>query len=520
MAHVTVPEEDTRKIYAVDGTPEDTFTISATFYNEDTDIEVYVDGVLQTSGVTITGTPGTDGGFEGGTAVLDTPVSNATVVVNVDIPVARTYDQPNSADFDIEGVNTDLDKQITLFQQFTDRIKRCLKLDVTSSLVDGDGDALDLIIPNPTANALIGWNTSANALTNITITSLELSGLDSVFSGLANNDFFIYDSGDTRWENRTGAEVLTILGLDSEANIKSTTGMQDPAFDAYASQAEAEAGASQVKNMHPLNTAQAITAQAIPLIAAFFPNGFMSGLVPETGAGDAAHELDFSAGYVVDADGVTAWSSPAMTKDFEDAWAAGDGNGGLFNGSLANNTFYNIYAIYNPTTGDSDIGADTIANGITYLPAGYTKYRLVTSFLTDGSANIVAMTWDEMALGRLRAVFADTQKDHDAAATNGSTGTVTMTVPTGRQVDALFRASANNASSVCALLFSTPGDQTAEAPGSAFANGNHSLLAASGGGCAGEFCIRTNSSGQINERAAAASTNLDINTQGWIESRM
>ena len=227
MAHVTVPEADTRKIYTVDGTPETAFTISATFYNESTDIEVYVDGILRTSGVTITGTAGTEGGFQGGTATLSPGVSNATVITNVNIPIARTTDQPNSADFSIEAMNTEFDKFTTYFQQFADQIKRCLKLPVTSSLVDGSGNALDLSIPNPTANSLIGWNASANALTNITLTSLSLTSLDTVFSGLADNDFFVYDGTDTRWENRTPAQVRTILSIGDLAALKTTYSLGD-----------------------------------------------------------------------------------------------------------------------------------------------------------------------------------------------------------------------------------------------------------------------------------------------------
>lgn len=141
MTHVTVPDKDTRKIYVVT-TAEDTFTIPFTFYSED-DIRVYVNGT-ETQDFTVNGNAGTDGGFEGGEAVLDTPVSNTTVVVQLDLPVERTADFPTSADFQITALNTQIDKLTSMVQQQRDLMKRAIKLPVTSELTDGSGNVLDI----------------------------------------------------------------------------------------------------------------------------------------------------------------------------------------------------------------------------------------------------------------------------------------------------------------------------------------------------------------------------------------
>lgn len=69
------------------------------------------------------------------------------------------------------------------------------------------------------------------------------------------------------------------------------------------------------------------------------------------------------------------------------AWAAGNGVGGLFSGAIANNTWYYVYVIKNPTTGAVDWGYD-ISPTAPSLPVGYTLKRMVGAVRTDGSGNI------------------------------------------------------------------------------------------------------------------------------------
>lgn len=132
--HVTVPDEDTRKKYTVGSTPQDTFTIDCTFYSN-ADIKVYNgDTLLSSADYTVNGNSGTLGGYEGGEVVLDTPVSNTTITVLLDIAYERTTDFPTSADFKITSLNTQFDKIFSLFQQVNEKISRALTLKNTTSL--------------------------------------------------------------------------------------------------------------------------------------------------------------------------------------------------------------------------------------------------------------------------------------------------------------------------------------------------------------------------------------------------
>lgn len=67
------------------------------------------------------------------------------------------------------------------------------------------------------------------------------------------------------------------------------------------------------------------------------------------------------------------------------------GVGGLDAGVEANNTWYYVYVIYNPTTNTYN-GLLSTSSTTPTLPAGYTKYRRVGSIRNDGSSDIIRFT--------------------------------------------------------------------------------------------------------------------------------
>ena len=180
MAHVLVPNEDTRKVYAVGGTPTTDFAIPFTFF-DDSDIKLYNNGVpVSSNDYTVNGNPGTDGGFEGGTVVLDTGVTNTTIVVSHDIAIARDTDFPTSAYFDITALNTQLDRLTVMAQKLNDFYKRALKLPLTSGLVDGSGNVISLeFSEDPIDDRSFVFDASTKKFRNATVsfTNLETYGV-------------------------------------------------------------------------------------------------------------------------------------------------------------------------------------------------------------------------------------------------------------------------------------------------------------------------------------------------------
>lgn len=115
--------------------------------------------------------------------------------------------------------------------------------------------------------------------------------------------------------------------------------------------------------------------------------GYISGGIWSNGT-DADHDLDFTACECRDSTNVVDITVSAMTKQFDAAWAAGTAAGGLDTGALANSTEYYIHAIRKDSYGSGEVLASTSRTAPT-MPSGYTKFRHIGWFKTDGSANIV-----------------------------------------------------------------------------------------------------------------------------------
>ncbi len=118
------------------------------------------------------------------------------------------------------------------------------------------------------------------------------------------------------------------------------------------------------------------------------PTGFINGLVPAT-AVDADHDITIDTGSCRSADdSVDIVLNSSITKRVDAAWAVGDNAGGLFLGTVAADTTYHVFIIVKDSDGSVDAGYDTSITAAN-IPAGYTAYRKVFSFITDASANII-----------------------------------------------------------------------------------------------------------------------------------
>lgn len=102
---------------------------------------------------------------------------------------------------------------------------------------------------------------------------------------------------------------------------------------------------------------------------------------------DSDHDIDFTAGNFNFDDGTGQAVATALTKQLDNSWAEGDNTGGLDTGSVAADTTYYMFAIWNPTTSTADFLFSASLSSPT-LPSGYTKKKRIASLVTDGSSNI------------------------------------------------------------------------------------------------------------------------------------
>ena len=105
--------------------------------------------------------------------------------------------------------------------------------------------------------------------------------------------------------------------------------------------------------------------------------------------GDTAHDIAFTAGWEIDSSGLYRMGGSAWTKRGDAAWDEGNNAGALFSGAdMAANTWYQVWKIRNDNDGSIDYGWDSLANGITNIPVGYSISRRIGYLRTNASANL------------------------------------------------------------------------------------------------------------------------------------
>ena len=197
------------------------------------------------------------------------------------------------------------------------------------------------------------------------------------------------------------------------------------------------------------------------------------------------------------------------------AWAVGTGNGGLLAGTYVANTWYHVFAIFRDDTDVVDYGFEAATTPT--LPTNYTHYRRIGSFRTDAAPDITAFVQvgDEF-------LWNVTLEDVDATVNSAAAQTVTLTLPTGLKVWALYRGGIEDVTTLGrAVLFTAPDEDDQVTGGIGIAPGSSLSNAATGAGVTAHFHTRTNTSGQIRYRWSAADVDarVVINTYGWIDRR-
>lgn len=192
------------------------------------------------------------------------------------------------------------------------------------------------------------------------------------------------------------------------------------------------------------------------------------------------------------------------------SWAVGTGNGGLDTGAIANSTWYHFYEIERVDTGVVDVIFSLSASAPT-LPTNYTIYRRIGSRKTNGSAQWILFTQTGNTV-----IWSATVTDVNAGNNNGARTSVTLTVPTGIVVKALFRAgTVTGSSGTMATMFSSLVGESDQAPSAVFA----SLSVVASSQAAGDFQIITSTTAQIGFRTSSTFGTTSINTYGWIDDR-
>ena len=125
MVHILVGTTTTKVTYTATAS-QTSFAIPFEFFDED-DLDVYQNGTLKTITTHYTITPNTtySGGVQGGTMVLGTGATvSDVIVIELNMTPYRSVDFPGSGAFNIDTLNTWIDKIMVFFKQAFENIDR------------------------------------------------------------------------------------------------------------------------------------------------------------------------------------------------------------------------------------------------------------------------------------------------------------------------------------------------------------------------------------------------------------
>ena len=210
---ISISNNNPRVSYTVaQGATQSTFAVSFEFFAA-ADLNVYVDGTLKslTTHYTVTGGDGSTGSV----AISVTGASGgSTVLITRDIALERTTDFPISGAFQVETLNTELDRFIAIQADINDTVSRSVRLADEDEAV-----SMELPLKANRVGTVLGFNATTgaaeagptianvNSLSAITTNINTVAGISSNITTVANNN----------------SNVTTVAGISS--NVTTVAGI-------------------------------------------------------------------------------------------------------------------------------------------------------------------------------------------------------------------------------------------------------------------------------------------------------
>jgi len=258
------------------------------------------------------------------------------------------------------------------------------------------------------------------------------------------------------------------------------------------------------------------------------PTNYINGLICENASGDTDHDITLNTGKCRDfADTINISVGSAITKQIDANWADGTNNGGFPSSiTLTADTDYYYFVISKPD-GTANAGFDSSLTATNLLDvsnaggAGYTKYRRVDAYKTDGSSNIKPKKAFELAGGGIEVVLDVPSMDAISVACPATASLVSLETPTGIKTIAKTSISINSvAGTLYYGLWSSP-NISDNAPSVSLYNIAHSQN--SSANIALDPSLKpvwTNTSSQGRIRFNVASGLYTVITEGYTDTRL
>jgi hypothetical protein len=239
--------------------------------------------------------------------------------------------------------------------------------------------------------------------------------------------------------------------------------------------------------------------------------GQIYGLTLSNNVSDATNDIDIDVGEAASTEAapVLMVLASSLTKRLDASWSVGTNQGGLDTGSIANTT-YHLWLIRRSDTGVVDALFSASATAPT-MPTNYDQKRLIGSIIRASGAILPFVQSGESF--ELKTPI----RDVNASSTGTSAVLRTLSVPTGRVLEALFNVRLDSAGGE-AVYISNPAVNDLGPSSSA-------PLSTLGGSTSASITIKSrcfvNTSAQVRSRMAVggATETLSIATLGWVDRR-
>lgn len=253
---------------------------------------------------------------------------------------------------------------------------------------------------------------------------------------------------------------------------------------------------------------------------AALPRTYLSGFTTSRDSGAPTTDINILPGQCIDSGNATEIVlATEITKQLDNTWAAGDDAGGRPAAvGFTADTWYHVFVIFNPTTGDTDAGFDTDVAATNLLAAatGYTVYRRIGSVLTDGSIQILDYT-------QVKNKFWWAVGNNEGITLSATAVLETIQVPLGIQTiaDLTVHAADGNFDAVTKHLLVTSPSQTDTTPSASnFTVRSLQFFTAWAYNQANTIEVLTNTSSQVRHRVDnAAGFGGGIITNGYTDYR-
>jgi hypothetical protein len=365
-------------------------------------------------------------------------------------------------------------------------------LDTSPTLVTPTLGAATATTINGNALTAGSWTLTGGASKTLTFSNtLTLAGTDGSTVAFGTGGTVLYSGGP--------------LGTPSSGTLTNCTGL--PAASLVVG-ALANGMTATTQSIGDNSTKIASTAfvktKAESVVGGAILRSYLAGLGTSNNGVTPNTKIDVAAGVCADDTNAQILALSATTLD-----CGTTGANGLDAGTLANSTWYHLFAI-GKTDGTTALLASTSLSSPTF-PVGYTLKRRIASFMTDVSAHVLGYV-------QFGDEFLWLAPPTDVNAALGTTSTpYALTVPLGLNVDAVFTSTiiANDGSA----LFQSPLQNTLSVGTQGAGSDLVSVQGTIGNAAGGRFNIRTDTNRQIRAVASVNSITLQIMTHGWIDRR-